>query len=256
MAKILFWNVKRWGDGSDTDRHKFREKYVQYLIEQHQPDIFLFCEITSSLTLKSDNVELEKIGAVVKRDPKLRGAQLGYGALYLNDDLLNDDGHIVYEIPHLLDKFSLSNHPAIKTSSQFDLISKRKVIQITDYGGVKLFLYHANASSRASDLVAWISYSLFRDKHIKNFVLIGDFNCEPATLKGKINELIPSIDHKISIRNGKYKTHSDGGIYDYVVYSGCDNLSLNGIYDQWEFQNDLNGRKYNISDHVPILVKY
>lgn len=208
--KVLFWNTQRLGGGSPDDKQQALLEAVLNLKEGMEVDICLFCEITSDV----EAFALAKQVAVVRRDVRRNAAQLGYGCL--DCDLSHRDLRIA-EIPHYNDVF---DEPiGYRGGGRFDAQSKRRVAFAGRVGNVPLYVYHANASYKSVELVRWIACAL--DERHKRFLLVGDFNCAPASLREALSDKLHLL-----VKDGGC-THIPSGartaksVLDYAVAKGC-----------------------------------
>ncbi|MCY1059604.1 hypothetical protein [Nannocystis sp. SCPEA4] len=153
--KIIFWNTQRSAD------------LAHYHANWPGGNFLLACEILIDSQLK-----------VSRQSPSKNRAQLGYRiiapftGLYLDEWEVNDFDE-------------LTGFPIwISGGNSFKKQSKRQVAQVLPTGStrldINLFIFHANSSDRAPTIMSWVICDLAIN--LNDFVLLGDFNCEPLEL--------------------------------------------------------------------------
>ena len=281
MAKILFWNVFRLGTTSlkvDEISDILEEIHLnQGQFQNHNlgPITYIaFCEITSNFYLEFTDptqpnayyyyfIPTYKQVVVPKKTSKKTNQQLGYALLETNSNLRLDLSTNSDLSPEIVNNFSTifgatMNNLIHETGSNFDQCSKRKLAMFGDRVANKyIYVYHSNASGRSAITVPWmIGYLLRKHRHNNNqeFVLMGDFNCNPNNLNKKLlyqlhqnyqtnfylnNNVLQGFDtinnQQVALLNNGYITRLDikdngatHGVntYDYVIYCSNNNIDI------------------------------
>lgn len=171
MPQIAFWNTYRLGGGSGEGKKMIIEGVLAQIFKNYPNVEFVaLCEVTGDVQLGDAPVGKNLYAASNK------SGQLAYSAF--DSDLNNLDLEQA-DINDFYDVFG--NPPYKKGGGKFSKVSKRPVAYAGHYGNRDVYIYHANATSKASFLTAWVSESL-RQETGGAFILAGDLNCEPAEL--------------------------------------------------------------------------
>lgn len=196
---LLFWNVQRLGNGTSPLKNDTIEQVIAGAFWAHGAELALLCEISADSTI--GDVPVSKQVQVRKRGALKQAAQLGYTAM-IQDDLVLDQ----YSVPNFSEVFD--GRTWKKGGSDFSKQSKRFVAFAGYLDAVNVYVYHANASPRASFLVGWVAEAL-RQEHDGNFLLVGDFNCDKTEV---IKDLIQSytqggvnVNEAIVLQNFKFE---------------------------------------------------
>jgi hypothetical protein len=206
---VIFWNAQRYGEGVSAAA---KDAFVGQLDAEYM----LLCEVVGA------DRQL-----AVRRQNKLKNrAALGYNAIRWrerhalaeepidNYDTVSPGNSFTgdYKTPASGNRFAQSGSGEYGRRKQGQSI--RKVAYVDLINGAHVYLYHANASREtATGLVDWVAGHLSRKG--QPFVLVGDLNCEPATL---------TLPAGVQIAQGG-PTHPAGApraTLDYAVYAGCD----------------------------------
>jgi hypothetical protein len=253
--RIVFWNVQRLG-GSSPDLKKLLIEGV--LAELFKLDVTwaLLCEVTSDTKL--GQVPIQKQLALVKRSKKKSQSQLGYA--WLKKDLSTGQlsRHPIDPLQILMP--SGENVRISKGGSYFQKLSKRVVAYVGQDQppvGPLVYLYHANASSKAAHLVTQAVATCVEDVDktaALGFLLVGDLNCEPLSLSSYLEVNLKDRAGEVDVAHGG-KTHNArtglNTIYDYAVHSS----NLMCEVAAFDIQHAMkNFGKKNLPDHLPILV--
>ena len=160
--KICFWNTQR------------NPGLSQYNMAWPGANYQIACEVLGNATLW-----------VPKQNPRKDMAQLGYCVVIPFSNVS------VEEV--VIDNFNtLTGYQFwLKGGNSFKNQSKRQVAQVYAIYPARLdeniFVYHCNSSSRAPSLMAWVIAQLVTDYN--DFILLGDFNCEPDALMSHLSYL-------------------------------------------------------------------
>ena len=160
--KICFWNTQR------------NPALSQPNIAWPIADLRIACEVLGEDTLK-----------VSKRNRRRHMAQLGYRVVTPTINVYLEEVEIDNFDALTGDKFWLAGGNSFKKQS------KRQVAQVYAISTARLdeniFVYHCNSSTRAASLMAWVIAQLVTDYN--DFILLGDFNCEPKALISHLSYL-------------------------------------------------------------------
>jgi endonuclease/exonuclease/phosphatase family metal-dependent hydrolase len=160
--KICFWNTQR------------NPALNQYNMAWPGANFQIACEVLGEDTLK-----------VSKRNRRKHMAQLGYRVV--------TPTNYVYLEEVEIDNFKTLTGYAfwLKGGNSFKKQSKRQVAQVYAVSPARLdeniFIYHCNSSDRAPSLMPWVIAQLVTENN--NFILLGDFNCEPDDLMANLSYL-------------------------------------------------------------------
>ncbi|MEY3212757.1 MAG: hypothetical protein RIT28_3238 [Pseudomonadota bacterium] len=167
--KICFWNTQRNFGLSQTS------------LSWPRADYQIACEVLGEDTLK-----------VSKQNRRRHMAQLGYRVV--------KPIHNVYLEEVELDNFNTLTGDKIWLSGGnfFKKQSKRQVAQVYATYPARLneniFVYHCNSSPRAPSLMTWVIAQLVTDYY--DFILLGDFNCEPDALMSHLSYLFKTCSNE------------------------------------------------------------
>lgn len=186
--KIGFWNVERLGEGTSEESKTVIANAVEWFFDHEGVELFVFCEITSNTVISSDtpvDLEIDKIATVKRRLKKIASAQLGYAVVYKENCGFSGTARPL-TVPDYDETYTFKTYK--KTGNRFSVYSKRQVLEFDKlFHGIDFYFFHANSSSRASYLVAWVAEHLRKESEGGNpFVLVGDLNCEPAALENEL----------------------------------------------------------------------
>ncbi|MBK7759395.1 MAG: hypothetical protein IPI35_23975 [Deltaproteobacteria bacterium] len=160
--KICFWNTQR------------NPGLSQYNMAWPGANYQIACEVLGNATLW-----------VPKQNPRKDMAQLGYCVVIPFSNVSVEEVEIDNFEALTGDKFWL------KGGNNFKKQSKRQVAQVYAIYPARLdeniFVYHCNSSDRAPSLMAWVIAQLVTDYN--DFILLGDFNCEPDDLMSSLSYL-------------------------------------------------------------------
>jgi len=247
--KFLFWNVQRLGSATPEKRGEIMQGVVAEAFRVHNVDYALLCEVSGSTNL--DGVSFRKQVSVVKRGTHARAAQLGYASI---DSDLNEVTLEKYPLPKFTKVFDQPSPR--KGGNEFTKHSKRCVAYVLNVHGVNVYVYHANASSKAPFLVAWVAEAL-RLEDDEDFLLIGDFNCEPPEVRTQLELLKRDPDAFEFGEDGPTHNAKTGltKTYDYAiggrrVPSAVTKLDISKTIAQF-----TNTPAKDMSDHLPIIVE-
>jgi len=235
MTAVAFWNVQRLGAGSDKGRVAAFERTLQYFWEA---EALILCEVTGDRQLTG--VQLIKMGSNA----------LGYSMLPTQPT----QSQFVTQNQSLgVGKFNeLFGFPIwLKGGNTFDRQSKRPVYNVATYGGLEIYVYHANASSRASAVMTWAIGALCAAPG--NFLLVGDFNCTPDDLNRDLKYALDQQTTGISMDGLKldwggptYPSSDTLWTYDYAAARGI----------QIKVKTVRLPEPERFSDHLPIIVRF
>jgi hypothetical protein len=201
----------------------------------------LLCEVTSNFNIGA--LEVEKQLAVGKKDPRAASAQLGVAGI----DMETEE-NLKLQAVDIPDYDTVMGTPiGFRKGNTFKKQSSREVVYVEtvmteDGTSVDVYMYHANASYKAKDLVTWVSEAL---DQAGPFVLVGDLNCQPdefAQARAKLIAAGVAIGSLEWDYDGK-ATHDGGKIYDFVIFTKGLNVGVKTIDDDGK-----------ISDHRAIFV--
>lgn len=255
MAKFIFWNTQRLGAGSGTEKGIVLESVLAQIFHDHDADAAFLCEVTSDTVLGdatfSKSIHYKKKGS------------LGYSGISAPDyDAVALER---FPVPKFNEVFATTSHR--KGGNEFTRQSKRMVVAAGNWGGVPIYLYHANASYRAAFVVSWVAAALHAEEE-GDFLLVGDLNCEPSQFKSEIDVCAREIDpqfHKQFYRCYGGDTHNArtglSKTYDWAIAGGevDPGVEVTAI-DLTASLRALNLIPKNgnpssvLSDHLPILV--
>lgn len=247
--KFLFWNVQRLGSATPKKRGEMMEGVLAEAFHFHHADYALLCEVSGSTSL--GGVSISKQVAVFKRGTHARAAQLGYASI---DSDLNEVTLERFPLPKFTDVFGRPTWR--KGGNEFTKHSKRVVAHAGNFNGVNVYVYHANASSKAPFLVAWVAEAL-RLEDDEDFLLIGDLNCEPPAVRTQLQLLgcDPDIFEfgddgpTYNAKTGLTKT------YDYAIGG----LGVPSVVTKLDISRTIahftDTPAEDMSDHLPIIVE-
>ncbi|MFC0154120.1 hypothetical protein ACFFJ4_10990 [Xanthomonas dyei] len=246
--KILFWNTLRLGSGTTGEKAVLAEGVIAEAFNEGA-EFAVLCEVTSDTTL--GDASIDKALVMARRGKKKQSSQLGYAAL---DNEFTAAACVAYQPPPFADVFGFSAYR--KGGNAFANHSKRYVARLEGGGDVDCYVYHANASTKAAYLVAWIVEALRQTK--RRFILFGDLNCEPAVL----------IDY---IRYNHQHGNDVGAPEDFIVaFSGPTHNARNGATKVYDYAIAANKTAVTVdsmniagvmsraamSDHLPIYITF
>jgi hypothetical protein len=165
--KICFWNTQR-NPGLSC-----------YNMAWPGANLQLACEVLA-------NAELW----VPKQNPRKDMAQLGYCVVMPFTNVSVEEVDVANFNALTGIKFWL------KGGNSFKKQSKRQLAHVYATYPARLddnvFVYHCNSSDRAPSLMSWVIAQLVTDYN--NFILLGDFNCEPDDLMSTLSYLYTYCD--------------------------------------------------------------
>lgn len=194
MMKILFWNVYRLGRTSEKAGDI--EAQLDHHFDTDGVEYAFLCEMTSDVELWGDMIT--KQGVKRKRSKALTRRQLGYAGL-------DDTGANV----------ALTSMP--------DLVgrkSKRNVVMTQIPGQVKWFIYHANSSGMASELIVNLVTNIKATYPKESFILFGDMNCEPDELIDELKTSSRDVYTGVRFRSSG-ASHRRGRTLDWCISYNC-----------------------------------
>ena len=255
MPAFAFWNLYRLGAGSHVNKKTIVEAVLAQIFKEYEPECAFLCEVTSEVNLGDAYV-----GGLLCRATRTKG-QLSYAGINVED--LEARDLVSAEIGDFQDVFGRPQFR--KGGSNFSKQSKRPVAYGGQVGDVPVYIYHANASRKASFLTAWVAESL-DIAHDEKFVLAGDLNCQPEEFQNMMDYCL-DIAHT---RTGGYWQQHFNCCHDGYTHNANDQLTR--IYD-WaitgkkvlgikvtaiNYNNEFNqmGMTGATSDHLPIVVSW
>jgi hypothetical protein len=166
--KLLFWNVRHLGAGTDEDR----KAALKTVFEGVDPDCALFCELTTTSTYPQyQNLTYRK------ENPH----QLCYGALVPKGDGTLQD----FIFPGIFPAYATDAYKAagFKGGNDFTQLSDRAIASMGQIGPAKVNAYVFHAPGGAGQkAVAFAACSLNDHHKAKPWILLGDLNVEPSKL--------------------------------------------------------------------------
>lgn len=249
---VIFWNVQRLGSKTPDSKNEIMEQVLAEAFGLHGAEAALLCEVTSGTQI--GEATISKQVCVRKRGAKGSSAQLGYAAI---DEELKESVLEAYYPPSYKDVFDSS--PWKKGGGEFRKQSKRFVASVGDVNGIHLYVYHANASTKASFLVGWLAEALHQE-HDGKFVLTGDLNCEPAALIEAMKESGSDLQ-QFNVAFGGHTHNAKKGLsktYDYAVSGNgvALNVTVLNIGGAIAHYSKSVSPSDDMSDHCPILVQF
>ena len=227
MTKITFWNLQRMGAGTDNDRRQA----ILTTIESLEPDVQLYCELTTASEFPLQQNLTYRRQAV---------RQLCYAALDKEADIT-----LTRVTPTATAAY---RNAGFAGGNNFTKLASRALAYVDVFDGVSVYLFHAPASNdRAQMVMSFIATAL--DEHPDPWLVLGDFNIEPAELKNvsargiDIDPLIHNSGNATFARDAKRKE------YDYALASRGMNVTVKSDPDCSWFTN-------KISDHGWISVEF
>jgi hypothetical protein len=248
MPQFVFWNTYRLGGGSGANKKMIIEGVLAQIFNDYpNVEFAALCEVTGDVQLGD-----APVGKNLYKASKKFG-QLAYSAF--DTDLNNLDLESA-EIADFRDVFGSS--PYKKGGGQFSKQSKRPVAYVSYSGNRHVYIYHANATAKASFLTAWVSESLNQETG-GAFILAGDLNCEPPQFNTSIDLCtdVPGYYANFSTPNNGHTHNAKTGLahtYDWAVAGTTGNvvtvtkIDFTAVINGMGFQDDPR------SDHLPIVV--
>ncbi|HEX6095247.1 MAG TPA: hypothetical protein VF432_02900 [Thermoanaerobaculia bacterium] len=227
--KILFWNLRRLGLGTDDER----KAAIQTVIKNTGAHYSFFCELTSAAAYPTPFLS-----------KGLNPHQLCYGCV--DDKAASVD--LKQGQPLATPEFEAAN---FKGGTNFAKLANRGLGMLPLGGGATIYIIHAPAANSAarkvmSYLACWAD--AHHGAHNPYYLILGDFNIEPEDL-----EMTPAdIDmtaHIVSTSEPTYIGRNEDKFYDYVLTDRHTNP--NTFCDRLRKSPRLHG-----SDHYPIYVEW
>lgn len=249
MPTIAFWNLYRLGGSSGEEKKFIIEGVLAEIFKQYNVECAFLCEVTGDVQLGQAQVGKQLYAATNKH------GQLAYSAF--NDDMTAHNLEKA-EIDDFVTVFG--NAPYKKGGSNFNKQSKRPVAKGGNFGGVDVYVYHANASAKSSFLVSWVAESVRQDTG-GNFVLLGDLNCEPSAFDTAIQCCTGNNQYHTNFqrRSGGNTHNAKTGLaktYDWAVAGNnvgpvtVTPINYGAAIQNMGFATDPR------SDHLPIVVSW
>lgn len=225
--KILFWNLRRLGEGSDDGR----KAAINQVRKSAAPDFTLLCELVSTCTYPpATNLSYRKPNAY----------QLCYGCIDSKGDFIE----ITRELPLVTDEY---RQAGFKGQNDFSQLADRAlgyVGQLED--GTHVYMLHAPAGSssakKAVSFVACWLHSLYGAN--ERWILIGDLNVEPDALEAS-NVGIMLEDYIIEPAEPTYIGRNKDKTLDYALAN----------FEATVVRARVSPR-FHGSDHYPIIVEW
>ncbi|MEM6663822.1 MAG: endonuclease/exonuclease/phosphatase family protein, partial [Pseudomonadota bacterium] len=193
---------------------------------------------------------------VRRRAKSTRTAQLGYGAFN------NQTGQ---EIPLLntpVANYSdlTGNDIGYRGGNAFTGQSKRLVASVGVVNGTNLYIYHANSSYKAATMVHWVAANQSDLHGPGNFIVFGDFNCEPGDVDrnlppntrsyhgGPTHNVHKTLDRTYDWAIGNVPLDVRAiDVTSWYSQGCCGCLGLFGVkrYNKWD-----------LPDHLPIVISW
>jgi hypothetical protein len=162
--RIMFWNLRHLGAGTD----EFRKKAIKTVYDGLKPDYALFCELVTTSTFP----------APVNLTYRLQNPyQLCYGCL---DSAGNNFG-LTRSVPTVTDVYKEAN---FKGGNDFTQLADRALGYVGIVGGAHLYVLHApSGGGSARKAVSFAACYLDETwGNTAKWVMIGDLNVEPSPL--------------------------------------------------------------------------
>ncbi len=229
MPRLMFWNVKRLGDGTD----KARKDILNEKIGELKPDLVILCELMRTckfptpvnLTYRKENPHQLCYGVY---DPATGIDLVGVKA-YSPVDADVDD----------------YKDAGFKGGSNFKRLTDRAAADIGTWNGIRIFAFHAPGGAGLRS-VSFLGCDLNKIK--TPWMLIGDLNVEPDILGAA------QVGIRLSdlIKDPGENTHKDPATLKENKYDYC----LTNVKVDIEVKSRFTRSTLLISDHLPIIVAW
>jgi hypothetical protein len=245
MSVLLFWNPLRLGQSTLGDRQTIMEGVLAEAFKSYHAEMAVLCEITGTTSL--GDAPIRKQIFKRKRTRRQTSAQLGYAAIRSNLTTVETMTKLILDSY----KETFGSPIRYRGGNSFTAQSKRDPAYVTTVAGTAVYVFHSNSSYKGAALTAWVAMNIGDE----DFVLVGDFNCEPAALR---NEL--GIDrNSFNIQDGGH-THNARHrfltrTYDYAIAPHDKAIDVHS-FDIRGIVEEMTGDRGDVSDHLPIVVTF
>lgn len=225
--KIVWWNTQRFGAGTDIARRNGLEAMSG---QWNLPDLLLFCELTALSKFP------QALNLTYRRQTN---RQLCYGVVKTADPQPNPVKFLPVVTPAY--RGAMYNQQAFRGGGDFRRLVNRAPGWM-NFDGIAIYFFHAPAHrDAAARAVTFLVSSLVQTHGNNPWILVGDLNVEPETLREVENF---NLGQFIREPNGPtYWTRGGRGkILDYAL----SNFPLSVRVGQ--------GGERLFSDHAPILL--